>query len=57
MAKKRVPEAVSEYMAQIGSKGGKTKPTKPRGLAALSPEDRERIRAQGLKKRRARKKS
>lgn len=50
MAKKRVPKAVSKYMAQIGSKGGRKGGVK--GLAALLPEDRERIRAKALTARR-----
>ena len=53
MVKKHVPVAVSEYMAQIGREGGKKGGRK--GLAALSPEDRERIREKALKARRAEK--
>jgi len=43
MVKKHVPVAVSEYMAQIGKKGGKTKPRTPRGPAALDAERRAEI--------------
>ena len=41
--RKRIPAAVSEYLAVIGRKGGKTTPKKPRGPAALSPEKRKEI--------------
>jgi hypothetical protein len=43
MAKKPVPKELSEYLAKIGRKGGLSKPKKPRGPAALSPEKRQQI--------------
>jgi hypothetical protein len=55
VAKKKIPDAVSEYMAQIGRKGGKVGGKK--GLAALTDKERERIRAKALATRRAKKKS
>ena len=48
MAKKK--SAVSEYLASIGRKGGAAKVAK--GLAQLSPEAREKIRAKALATRR-----
>jgi hypothetical protein len=57
MAKERVPEAVREYMAQIGSRGGKAKPAKPRGPAALSTERRIEIARNAAKARWGKKKS
>ena len=41
---------VSAYLASIGRKGGAVKV--PKGLALLSDEDREKIRAKGLATRR-----
>jgi hypothetical protein len=48
MTKKK--SAVSEYLASIGRKGGAAKVAK--GLATLSPEAREKIRAKALATRR-----
>lgn len=48
MAKKK--SAVSEYLASIGRKGGAAKV--PKGLASLSPKEREKIRAKALATRR-----
>jgi len=51
MAKKKPPQAVSDYMAEIGAKGGKR--TGSKGLGAMSAERREEIQAKGLLTRRA----
>jgi hypothetical protein len=48
MAKKKSP--VSEYLSKIGRKGGSAKV--PKGLALLSEEEREKIRAKSLATRR-----
>jgi hypothetical protein len=48
MAKKK--SAVSTYLASIGRKGGA--PQVAKGLAQLSPEAREKIRAKALATRR-----
>ncbi len=48
MAKKRSP--VSEYLASIGRKGGEAKVKK--GLASITPKEREKIRAKALATRR-----
>jgi hypothetical protein len=48
MAKKKDPAAVA-----LGRRGGSKKTDKPKGLAALTPEQRETIRAKALAARRA----
>ena len=48
MAKKK--SAVSEYLASIGRKGGEKRVAK--GLAMLTEEERQKIRAKGLATRR-----
>jgi Meiotically up-regulated gene 113 len=45
--------AIREYMARIGSKGGKRKV--PKGLAAMTPEKRQEIARKGVAKRREKK--
>lgn len=48
--RKRVPAELSEYLAAIGSKGGKAKVRK--GFAALSEEKRREIQEKGWAARR-----
>ena len=47
---RRKKSPVAEYLSSIGRKGGAKKV--PKGLALLSPEDRDRIRQKGLATRR-----
>ena len=51
MAKRKNPAAVA--LGRLGGKAGKGKTGVQKGLAAMSPEKREEIRAKALAKRRA----
>jgi general stress protein YciG len=51
MANKKTPSGISEYLAQIGRKGGQA--TGRKGFAAMSEEQRKEIVAKGLATRRA----
>jgi hypothetical protein len=50
MARKETPAAVSEYLAEIGRRGGEK--TGRKGLAAMPPEQREAIQAKAAAARR-----
>jgi hypothetical protein len=52
MGTKTTPSEVSEYLAKIGRKGGQVS-GRPKGFAAMTPEQRKEIAAKGLKKRQA----
>lgn len=44
---KKVPDAVREYMAEIGKRGGEAPAKKPKGLAALTKARRKQIQELG----------
>lgn len=52
MAKKTPPKGLSEYMAEIGRKGGRAT-GKAKGFAAMDDATRKKIVAKGLETRRA----
>jgi hypothetical protein len=51
MAAKNPPKGVSEYLAEIGRKGGERKV--PKGFATLTDEERRAAAAKGVATRRA----
>lgn len=48
----KVPRQVSEYMREIGARGGRAPAAGPRGFAALPPAERKRIAKAGVAARR-----
>ena len=52
---KKLPPGLTQYLAEIGRKGGKSKV--PKGLASLTKEERREIAMKGVAARRAKAKA